>query len=45
LFLPLALEGFLGLGFLVLWLGLGLCLDSFALGFLMWEAFGMAKNY
>jgi hypothetical protein len=41
-FLPLALEGFLGLGFLGLWLGFWL--DSFALGFLMWETFGREKN-
>jgi hypothetical protein len=40
-FLPLAfgLKGFLGLGFLGIWL------DSFALGFLVWEAFGREKNY
>jgi hypothetical protein len=36
-FLPLALEGFLSLGFLGLWL------DSFALGFLVWEAFGRKR--
>jgi hypothetical protein len=34
--LAFALEGFLGFG---------LCLDSFALGFLVWEAFGREKNY
>jgi hypothetical protein len=39
--LPLVfgLEGFLGLGVLGLWL------DSFALGFLVWEAFVRKKNY
>jgi hypothetical protein len=31
--------GLFGLGFLELWL------DSFALGFLVWEAFGWEKNY
>jgi hypothetical protein len=41
-FLPLAfaLEGSLGLRFL----GLELWLDSFALGFLVWEAFGREKS-
>jgi hypothetical protein len=39
--LPLAFasEGFLGLGFLGLWL------DYFALGFWVWEDFGREKNY
>jgi hypothetical protein len=39
--LPLVfgLEGLLGLGVLGLWL------DSFALGFLVWEAFVRKKNY
>jgi hypothetical protein len=37
-FLP---WGFLGLGFLALWLGLWL--GSFALGFLAWEDFGREK--
>jgi hypothetical protein len=37
-FLPLALEGFGGLSFLRLWL------DSFALGFLVWEAFEREKD-
>jgi hypothetical protein len=32
------LESFWGLGFLGHWL------DSFALGFLVWEAFGREKN-
>jgi hypothetical protein len=34
----MGMEGFLGLGFLGLWL------DSFALDFLVWEAFGREKN-
>jgi hypothetical protein len=35
--------GLWGLGFFGFWHGLWL--DSFALGFLMWEAFGREKNY
>jgi hypothetical protein len=34
--------GFLGLGFLGLWLGLWF--DSLALGFLVWETFGREKD-
>jgi hypothetical protein len=37
--LPFALEGFWGLCFLGFWL------DSFALGFSVWEALGRDKNY
>jgi hypothetical protein len=35
--------GFWGLGFGGFWIGLWL--DSFALGFLVWEALGREKNY
>jgi hypothetical protein len=32
-------------GLLRAWVFGELCLDSFALGFLVWEAFGREKNY